>query len=52
MTKSDQVIDPILTESILISAFGFCHIGKEVERMYGEDDKNAFLSVFGESVED
>jgi hypothetical protein len=39
-------------ESILIIAFGFCHVDKEIEKMYADDDKNAFLSQFGESFED
>ena len=45
-------VHPNMTESVLITAFGFCHIGKDVERLYAEADKNAFLSAFGESVED
>jgi len=39
-------------ESILIIAFGFCHIGKEIESMYADEDKNSFLSQVGESFED
>lgn len=42
----------MLIDTILIIAFGFCHIGIEIESMYADEDKNAFLSQFGESFED
>ena len=50
--KTSQAVDSQLVEPILILLLGFCHIGKEFEKMFEDEDKNAFLSAFGESVED
>jgi DNA-binding IclR family transcriptional regulator len=41
-----------LLEPLLLLTLAFCHTGKEMERLYLEEDKNAFLSVFNESIED
>lgn len=36
---------------LLFTILGFCHMGKEVERLYATD-VNGFVAYFGESVED
>jgi len=41
-----------MLEPLLLISLGFCHTGKEVERLYTDEDKNAFLSTFSETIED
>lgn len=50
--KSSQAIDYQMLEPLLLISLGFCHTSKEVERLYTDEDKNAFLSTFSETIED
>jgi hypothetical protein len=48
--KSDRAFDPIIIKPLLVISLGFCHVGSEFEKLYVDEDKNAFISAFTETI--